>query len=286
MSFHRRLRLSLVISALLGSLCWGAPLLAQQNLNEQFLSAVETGEWQQAIDLIDQIIAADPNREESLIPFREKYTQRLAIDEQLRQGNWRQSSALMEQFVTTYPEDSQSLNTYRSQLSELAQLQTTVEQGNVISALSQTRELQQSSPQLSTLMTQYEQQILAGIPGVGQAVTTPNYVLTVSASQDVTRQVDPEGEARQFLVRMTVQNTGAEALSLTVQGFGLFNPTTNVEASNPRDASSVLPEANIEPLGASLDPGSGSRTGIVFQLDSAPDTLFLSFGGGRLVRLR
>ncbi len=286
MSFHRHLRLSLVISALLGSLCWGAPLLAQQNLNEQFLSAVEAGEWQQAIELIDQIIATDPGREESLIPFREKYTQRLAIDEQLRQGNWRQASALMEQFVATYPEDSQSVSAYRAQLSQLAELQTTVEQGNIIEALSQVMALQQSSPRLAPLMTQYEQQIRAGIPGIGQAVVTPNYVLTVSRSQDVTRQVNPDGAMQQLLVRMTIQNTGSEPISFTLDRFSLFLPSNETTTGNRQDAAGVLPEENIEPLGTSIAPGSALRTGVVFGLDPLPDELFLAFQEGRLVELR
>lgn len=288
MSFLRPLHLPLVSSLLLASLCWGTPVLAQPTLSEQLQTAVEAGQWQQAIDLIDQTIAADPARQESLLSFRERYSQRLTIEQQLSQGNWRQASALLDQFVTAYPEDGQALREYQTQLQNLAELQTLVDQGDRIGALDKARSLQASSPDLADLMRQYEQRIISGIPQVGQSVATPSYTATVTQFQDVTRQVDPEAEQRQYLVRVTVQNTGAEPLTLASGrqgGFSLFVQEDR-QFNIGRDATSVLEDQRLEPLSTTLAPGEVLQGGVVYGLDDLPQPLYLRLDAGRLVRLR
>jgi len=287
--FLRRLSFSLVSSVLLGSLCWGIPSLAQPTQSEQLQSAVEEGQWQQAIDLIDQIIAADPSRQESLVPFREKYSQRLAIDQQLSQGNWRQASALLDQFIETYAEDGQALKDFQTQLKNLAEVQTLAEEGDRVSALARARTLQESSPALASLMQRYEQQILAGVPRVGEPVQTPDYTLTVTQFQDVTRQVNPESEQQQYLVRMMVQNTGAGTLTLGTdqgRGFPLFVQGDRTFEVG-RDAAGVLTDdPRLEPINTPVPPGGVLQTGLIYGLEDLPQPLYFSFAGGRLVRLR
>lgn len=281
-------RLLPVVSVLVGVLSWGMPLLAQQNLNEQFLSVVEAGEWQQAVDLIDQIVQADPGREESLAPFREKYTRRLEIDRQLSQGNWQQASALMEQFVTDYKEDASALQSYKADLAGLADLQTTVQEGKYISALEKTEKLQESSPRFASLMEGYRDQILATIPRQGQPVTTPTYTLAVSQFQDVSRQATgAQDESPRFLVGMTVQNTSAEAIQFTTQQFGLLDRSSDTKYGVGTDVVAALPDdGRFQSIGTSIPPGGSLQTGLVFSIPETPETLFFQFAEGRVVRLK
>lgn len=289
MSILRSMRRAVISSLLLGTLYGGTPVAAQQTLNEQFLSAVEAGEWQQALDLIDQIIASDPGRRESLIPFREKYSQRLQIDQQLQQGNWVTASDLIDQYVATYSEDAQALNAYKAELNQLGELQRLAQQGQYVPALTQVQQIQQSSPRLRDLMTQYEQQLLSSIPRLGQPVVTPNFTLAVSQFRDVTSQVGTAAEeTRQFLVGMTIQNTGSEPLAFqSGNSFNLYTRSGDTQFSAGRDAASALPDNTVlDPFNTTIQPGNTLQTGLVYPVPSVSEALYLTFGTGYLVRLR
>ncbi|MDX2273309.1 MAG: DUF4352 domain-containing protein [Cyanobacteriota bacterium] len=262
-----------------------------QSLNEQFQKAVDAGQWQTAIDLIDQIVQQQPDRKGDLEPYRQRYVLLVEVDKAFQAGRWAEAVALIDQVTKEYPDPKGDvrLKALRTELEKLAKVDAAVAANDFQSALNQMDDIIKAQNNRPDLVN-YRKAIAARIPGPGKAVKAGNWTITVNQVQapgNKSALVSGEAKGEWLIVLFSAQNGSGQETSLGATEFGAYDG----EGTGYR-AVGLSAEAGrgLQPLGTKAKAGTTLRSGIAFDVPkgSTDYQLVFSPAGGSpvLIRLR
>ncbi len=268
--------LSSIAVAVVGSVL-GISVAAQTNLNEQFLEAARAGNWELALETIDQIVETNPARRDDLEPYRVRFVRRLEIDQAVEAANWSQAVTLIESFSETYPGDAAILAPLLDQTRTFAEIEQATQTQNWRQALSLIDGLiaLETPPRPDFVI--YRTQILEAMPQIGQVVDADSWKLAatrVSTVTDSSQSPPSDSNSRQILVNLNVRNDADRSRALELNDFALLDGAGN--SYSAIDGSQVV-SADLDSVATSVDAGTAIATAIAFNLPVASNELKLIF---------